>query len=381
MTLSKYHLWTKLTFVALVSSLWLLLGAGFGRAHEVTPTIADLRVSEGRLTLDLRLNVESFLAGIDLDGLENTEETDQSDLYDQYRAQSPDELTPQMMEFARGWVSRIALDAGAAVPLQVERVEIPPVGDADLPRASHLFLSAELPDGTRNITLGWPGGAGDLVLRQQGVDEPFTGYIKGGQTSAPISIAGGDSKTAWGALVEYIPVGFDHILPKGLDHILFVLGLFFLVPLWGALLWQVSAFTLAHTVTLALGATGWVSVPGSIVEPLIAASITFVAIENIVIGRLYPGRLAVVFGFGLLHGLGFASVLGDYGLPEGQFIPSLIGFNIGVELGQIAVLAMAFAAVGLWFRNKPWYRARIAIPASAVIALIGAWWVIERTLL
>ena len=143
------------------------------------------------------------------------------------------------------------------------------------------------------------------------------------------------------------------------------------------LVWQISAFTLAHTVTLALGAMGWVNVPGSIVEPLIAASIVYVAVENIFAKGLNPWRPFVIFGFGLLHGLGFASVLGEFGLPDGQFIPALIAFNIGVELGQLTVIALAFLAVG-WFARKSWYRAGIAIPASCIIAAVGAYWCVER---
>ena len=89
----------------------------------------------------------------------------------------------------------------------------------------------------------------------------------------------------------------------------------------------------------------------------------------------------MIFVFGLLHGLGFASVLGEFGLPEGQFIAALLGFNVGVELGQLTVIALAFLAVGLWFGQKPWYRRAIAIPGSLVISAIGLYWVIERTLL
>ena len=116
---------------------------------------------------------------------------------------------------------------------------------------------------------------------------------------------------------------------------------------------------------------------GSIVEPLIAASIVYVAVENIFAKGLNPWRPFVIFGFGLLHGLGFASVLGEFGLPDGQFIPALIAFNIGVELGQLTVIALAFLAVG-WFARKSWYRAGIAIPASCIIAAVGAYWCIER---
>jgi hypothetical protein len=107
-----------------------------------------------------------------------------------------------------------------------------------------------------------------------------------------------------------------------------------------------------------------------------------VAIENIFMkGQLTPWRPFLIFGFGLLHGLGFASVLEEFGLPQHGFVAALIGFNIGVELGQLFVIAVAFLAVGLWFGNKPWYRRVIAVPASAAIAMMGIWWVIERTIL
>ena len=89
----------------------------------------------------------------------------------------------------------------------------------------------------------------------------------------------------------------------------------------------------------------------------------------------------LIFAFGLLHGLGFASVLGEFGLPVNQFIPALVGFNVGVELGQLTVVAIAFFAVGIWFRKHPRYRQWIAIPASVIIALVGAWWFIERVFL
>ncbi|MFN3144234.1 MAG: HupE/UreJ family protein [Paracoccaceae bacterium] len=173
-------------------------------------------------------------------------------------------------------------------------------------------------------------------------------------------------------------IGFDHIVPKGLDHILFVLGLFFFSLKLRPLLYQVSAFTVAHTVTLALAILGLVRVPAAIVEPLIAASIAWIAVENILFREMKPWRTAVVFGFGLLHGLGFASVLSDIGLNPARFVTGLIGFNVGVELGQIAVLAMAWGMLGIWFGKKPWWRARVAVPASLVIAATGAYWFVER---
>ncbi len=105
--------------------------------------------------------------------------------------------------------------------------------------------------------------------------------------------------------------------------------------------------------------------PASIVEPLIAASIVYVAVENVLFTRMTPWRTVIVFCFGLLHGLGFASVLGEIGLNPARFISGLIGFNIGVELGQLTVILGAFPGCsGCRFGKKSWYRARIAIPAS-----------------
>jgi len=111
----------------------------------------------------------------------------------------------------------------------------------------------------------------------------------------------------------FIKAGVQHIIPKGLDHILFVLGLFFSSLLLGSLLWQITAFTLAHTITLALAALGLLQIPSSIVEPIIALSIAWIAIENCVFKKPKKWNPFVVFCFGLLHGLGFAAVLTVYG--------------------------------------------------------------------
>ncbi|MGZ2257869.1 HupE/UreJ family protein [Roseobacter sp. A03A-229] len=350
-------------------------------AHELVPTIADLAVVDGEtVVLDMRINLEAFLAGVDLDAVENTNDDDAGPAYTDLRALTPDALAERVPQLISAWNDVPLLSAGAVLELDQAGLEIPTELGPELPRISVLSLTAPLPAGASAITVNWPTGSGALVLRQQGVEEPYTGFLNGGESSPAIDIAGGSAANGWQTFAAYIPVGFDHILPKGLDHILFVLGLFFLSTRLGPLIWQVSAFTLAHTVTLALGALGWVNIPGSIVEPLIAASIVYVAIENVFTSGLNPWRPAVIFGFGLLHGLGFASVLGEFGLPEGQFIPALIGFNIGVEVGQLTVIAIAFLLVG-WFIRKDWYRSRIAVPASCVIAAVGAYWFVERVFL
>lgn len=364
--------------ISILAMVWGLAAT----AHEVMPTIGDLSVTDGQAELVLRLNAEAFAAGIDLDGLQDTNDTDKTDIYDRLRALPPAELAQEMGPVAEQMAAAISLTAGGApVALSVSGIEIGALGNPELPRESVLSLSAALPETAAPLVLDWPEGYGTLVLRQMGVENGYTGIIEGGGTSDPILPGGAAPKTGWQVFAEYIPVGFDHIVPKGLDHILFVLGLFFLSTRLAPLLWQVTAFTAAHTVTLALGALGIVTVPGAIVEPIIAASIVYVAVENILSPKMHAWRPAVIFAFGLLHGLGFASVLGEFGLPEAQFVPALLGFNVGVEIGQLAVIAVAFLAVGLWFGHKSFYRPYIAMPASAVIALVGAWWFVERVFL
>lgn len=176
----------------------------------------------------------------------------------------------------------------------------------------------------------------------------------------------------------YLKLGFEHILPSGYDHVLFILGLFLLSPRLKTLLWQATAFTVAHCITLGLAMAGKINPLPSVTEPLIALSIAFVAAENIFLNELRWWRIVLVFCFGLIHGCGFASALGELGLPQKDFFYSLISFNLGVELGQITVIAVAYLLVGQWFKEKPWYKSRIVIPASAMISVLALYWTVER---
>jgi hypothetical protein len=194
----------------------------------------------------------------------------------------------------------------------------------------------------------------------------------------PGSIGTHDTDRGTGAtFLSYLKQGFEHILPEGLDHILFVLGLFLLCRAWKPILIQVTTFTAAHTITLALATLGYVSADQRIVEAIIAASITIVALENIFRPSYGKFRLLMVFGFGLIHGLGFAQRLIDERIPEGSLGSALLGFNVGVELGQLAVIGLAVAAT-FWIKDEEKYRRWVVIPASALIALAGIIWAIER---
>ena len=176
----------------------------------------------------------------------------------------------------------------------------------------------------------------------------------------------------------YMQLGYTHILPLGLDHILFVLCLFLLNPTLKPILWQATAFTVAHTITLGLAMYEVIKPPTNIVEPIIALSILYVALENIFSQKLKVSRIGIVFLFGLIHGMGFASALTELGLPKNGYLTSLIMFNLGVELGQITVILAAFFLLAKPFGNKPYYRKRIVVPLSCIIAAIALYWTVER---
>lgn len=177
----------------------------------------------------------------------------------------------------------------------------------------------------------------------------------------------------------YLQLGFTHIIPLGLDHILFVLSIFFLSPRLSTVIWQASAFTVAHSITLALAMYGYITPLPAVIEPIIALSIFFVAMENILVRELKPSRLIIVFLFGLIHGMGFAGALTSLGLPPSDYSLALLSFNVGVELGQIAVILLAYWLVGRWFAHKPWYHRRVVVPVSVAIGVIALFWTIQRT--
>ena len=242
-------------------------------------------------------------------------------------------------------------------------------------------LSGDIPRDARYFTwkYSWTFASYALSIRKAEAGSPATEWLDGGQSSTPLPLTGvqpavSRAATAW----RYLTLGFTHIVPHGLDHVLFVLGIFLLSRRLKTVLWQVSAFTVAHSLTLGLSMYGVIAAPPTIVEPLIAVSIAYVAIENLLLTDLKVWRIALVFAFGLLHGLGFAGALRELGLPRSEFVTALVTFNVGVEGGQLAVIAAAFALVGWQWHNAAAYRRRIVIPASMLIACMAVYWTVER---
>lgn len=372
-----------------------VLGAS---AHEVRPAIADVLLDDGSVSIKMSLTAESLLAGIDLQAIEDTNEAPEADVYDELRLLSDEELSQGFRAAWPGLSEGFNVLAGEArIDLELVDVEADPAGNPELLRETRITLSGALPDNGSDIRIGWAPKYGRIVVRQdEAGGDAYAANLAGGELSEPLPRVGEVKKSGWAVFVQYIGVGFDHIIPKGIDHILFVLGLFFLSFNMRPLITQVTVFTIAHTITLALASLKIIVISSAIVEPLIALSIVYVAIENLFTSQIKWWRPIVIFAFGLLHGLGFASVLSEFGLAEGYFIAGLIGFNIGVEIGQLTVISLAILLLGLavysaqfkkmddleeTVRESEVMYQGIAIPGSILIAIIGAYWAFERVFL
>ncbi len=270
---------------------------------------------------------------------------------------------------------------GRPSPATVTISELQSPDDVTLPAFVELQAVGRIPDNAKTVSWHYDltYATYALMLAERDDAEPVAHWLQGDIASRAFPIAGRAAPPTHLAIVlQYLQLGFTHIVPEGLDHILFVLGIFLLSTKLKPILVQVTSFTVAHSVTLGLTMYGIVSLSPRIVEPLIALSIAYVAIENIVTPKLTPWRPVVVFCFGLVHGMGFATALVELQLPRNEIIPALISFNVGIELAQLTVIAVAYFAAVHWISDKWWYRTRFEIPACALIAAVGLFWAVQR---
>ena len=349
-------------------------------AHDFAITeVTILLKNQGSYQIDMRIDVDALALGV-------SPTSDSAQVVAKLKAMSADDLRETIEQVQQTLQRRVRLrfdgikqTSTITFPEYESRLAV----ENAIPTIFGLTarFSGMIPIGSNEMTFG--ASRAFKVVHLTILDEPAGKAVRSplgvGEDSAPYNLKENVSSVGQRVVAyRYLLLGFEHILPEGLDHILFVLGLFLLSNSLHVLIWQVTAFTLAHSITLALSSYNLVSLPSGPVESLIALSITYVAVENILTTKLKPWRPTVVFCFGLLHGLGFAQVLGQLGLPREHSLTALMTFNFGVELGQISVLILAFLVVG-WFRDKDWYRWAVVLPGSVMICLIGLYWTIERT--
>ncbi len=352
-------------------------------SHELSPNIINLQIDKNRISIEFTTNLEAYLAGVDFSILDNTNDHDNEKYYMTLRKLNNSELTKIFLKNWDKFVSLFSIvskDGKKLNNFNFSKIDTEDIDNTEVSRLSNIYFFVEN-QGMTPVTFQASSILGEIIFRQTGVENGVTQFLLSGEKSQVISANPGKPLDWIDTFLDYIPVGFTHILPKGLDHILFVFGLLFLTPKFYPLLIQVSIFTLAHTITLAMSSLKVINISTVIIEPLIAASIIYVAIENFFNSSLTKYRSIIIFFFGLLHGLGFASVLSSFGLPGTNFIWALVGFNIGVEIGQITIILAFYAILIYWIKTKNYYRNYISIPGSIIIAFFGTFWLIERTLL
>ena len=375
-----------------IAALGVLCAAAAAQAHKPSDSYLTLKVDGISISgqWDIALRDLDFALGLDANG-------DGGITWGEVRARHNDIAAYAAARLAiTGDGQRCTLQTGAqqvdshtdgaytVIPL---RVTCPsPPADAKLPAQLGLqyTLFADLDPQHRGLlNLRTTEGTRTAVLGPQASQQSF-------------ALGAAEPGSTWSQFETYVREGVWHIW-IGFDHILFLLSL--LLPAVGVWLarpnqpvrWQpaerfsqagfdvlrvVTAFTVAHSITLSLATLGWVSLPSRLVESLIAASVVLAALNNV--WPLFHGkRWWVAFGFGLVHGFGFATVLADLGLPPDALALALVGFNVGVELGQLAIVAV-FLPLAFWLRRSTFYRRGVLIGGSLLISLLAAVWLVER---
>jgi len=353
---------------------WMLLATllccDAARAHEIGTTRVSVLLKNGAYDIEMVTDASALA-----DKLEDSTGGSAPSNPD------PGQLKALLGRFEPTFRQRVnvAFDGATVRPAIAYSVE-PPV-DATSATAAIVHLTGEIPTGARSFSwnFGWTFASYALTIRNAATDNQATEWLEGGQSSAPFVLAAAAKPVSrLSTALLYLKLGFTHIVPLGLDHVLFVLGIYLLSGRARSVLLQVSAFTVAHSITLGLSMYGLLNVSPRIVEPMIAISIAYVAIENIFLSELKSWRVALVFAFGLLHGMGFAGALKELGLPRSEFVTALLTFNLGVEAGQLTVIGTSFLLVGCHWSQRAWYRSRIVVPASAAIACTAIYWTIQR---
>ena len=382
MITKKYKIcFNKLMFFKIIIFILFFIKSSY--AHELRPAIGNLNIYEKdniiSASLSIQLNLEAIIAGIDTKH-SNTEESEKSEEYQDLREMSPTILLSKFNSKIKNFDSKINLIShNSNLDLTLINVVIPEVGNTGIIRDTIVNFNIKNVE-EEEFQFSWDKNLGSIILRINSIhNKPlYTELIEDGKKSKWFSIKNKTEVGLFQNVKEYTLLGFKHIIPKGLDHILFVLALFLLSSKLRPLVLQISIFTLAHTITLFLGALKIITIPAIIIEPIIALSICFIAIENLFTENIRRTRPYIIFIFGLLHGLGFAGVLNEIGISTNLFVVSLISFNVGVELGQISVIILSYILIALLFQKKSWYRNRVTKPISIIIASIGFYWFIQR---
>ncbi len=366
--------WEKVSFIVPIIIIWMILAVPVW-AHDPGLSNVDVKLESNRLTALLVYNYVDIEGAVQVD--KNLDRT----------------ITPEEFNAAKSQLEELARNAiivnvdGAAMQPSEVQVRI-----------------AKAEDGrdTAYFSLVYPGTPlSALVIKSNLMDKLSRGHREyfrltnaAGNTIAErlldvnnttAEVTAGELSAAlgrWHTFKQFLILGIEHIL-LGFDHLCFLLALLLVATTLGSVIKIVTSFTLAHSITLALAAFDKVTLSPNIVEPLIAVSIVYVALENIWRkGKDIEGRWLLTFAFGLIHGFGFAGVLKELNIGAGGsgIAVPLVSFNVGVELGQLAVAALLWPLLQ-WLRKRPELTTKLVPVGSLLVAIAGGYWLIERTLM
>ncbi|MEM6657474.1 MAG: HupE/UreJ family protein [Pseudomonadota bacterium] len=368
-TLSALVLRIKTNLIALCAVLSSFGTAG--TAQTPAPTVLDFWVRSDTLFLEITLNAEALLAGLDPSGSAKLSES--SD-YRTLRRLVSSELEPRVKAYAGTLASDLQVQADGPLALSYEGVRIPVVGDPQTPRISRLLLAAPVPAGATSLRLTWPAGLGPLVMRQQDVDAPYTGYLMAGETSPLIPLQGGAALSLQQTLQVFFPQGLRYALTGDLQLILLVVALvalsFHLRPVASQILFVSGGLVIG----LALGVSGAVAVLQVMLVQTVTVSIVVLALWNLILRRLHVLRLVMVFGIGGLVGLSLSYKLTDLGVPPDHLPAALLGYGAGVA-GGLSAVALAVLAFGVVLSGQSQRRhGRLCVLTSISVAAIAVYW-------
>ena len=353
-------------------------------SHEIKPSIADFTYDENFLNIKIRLNAELILSNIDASKISNTNSSSLSDIYDKLRILNTKELE---ILFKSSW-QEISTNIDIKINNETKKInliniEVEDIKNFEISRDTHIYLQVLLNNNSEYFTFSWIKKYGPIILRENSnhklEDELFTEYLQSGIESNQFSFNEKNFKNRLNSFIKFFVLGVQHIIPKGLDHILFIFGLFLFSSSLKKLITQITIFTIAHSITLIFVSLSLMKINPQIVEPIIALSIVYVGIENIFKNYVKEYlRYVVILFFGLLHGLGFALVLSDIGYRSTDLFINLISFNIGIEVAQISIVLVLYLLVALNFAKNKNYRMFFQVPSSILISSIGLYWFFER---
>ena len=353
-------------------------------SHEIKPSIADFTYDENFLNIKIRLNAELILSNIDASKISNTNSSSLSDIYDKLRVLNTIELENLFKSSWQEISTKIDIKINNETKkINLINIEVEDIKNFEISRDTHIYLQVLLNNNSEYFTFSWIKKYGPIILRENSnhklEDELFTEYLQSGIESNQFSFNEKNFKNTLNSFINFFVLGVEHIIPKGLDHILFIFGLFLFSSSLKKLITQITIFTIAHSITLVFVSLSLMKINPQIVEPIIALSIVYVGIENIFKNYVKEYlRYVVILFFGLLHGLGFALVLSDIGYRSTDLFINLISFNIGIEVAQISIVLVLYLLVALNFAKNKNYRMFFQVPSSILISSIGLYWFFER---